>query len=93
MVWRGNNVFGNAGRPQLPHNPDDNVDARDIILYALFARFALVNNETVEFRAVFDDESKIIELDIPSEILHIFDDLTGYQFGPNARAYLDWLCG
>jgi hypothetical protein len=95
MVQRGNRIFGRLGAPPpAPPNPNDElVFPSDFLLYALFARITLTNQKTIEFRSFYDPEERIIELDIPDEILDIFDELTGYEFGPKARAYLDWLAG
>jgi hypothetical protein len=77
------------------HIQSDLFDAktRDLIIYAVLARFALNNNENIEFETVFDEETQTVELVIPDDHLDIFDQMTGMKRGPNFTTYIDWLIG
>jgi len=101
---RGHNVFtrilppaptGFNGAP-TPGNiihPHPASTVRDLFLHALFARIAFTNNDTTEFRTVYDPITNVIDLDIPQEALDALDQVTGMQRGPNFKTFINWLIG
>lgn len=98
-ISRGNSVFKRIGRSPVEKGfsrgfgPPGSVDANDLFLYALFARFTLVNNETIEFETKFDQRTNTIELKIPPEMYPLLDKLTGIKQGPDFKRYIAWLVG
>lgn len=90
---RGNNVFAKI-RPQvLQPRSLEGIKAKDLFLYALFARIALTNNENIEFETNYDEDTETIELQIKDEYLPLFDQITGLKKGPNFQKYINWLIG
>ena len=73
--------------------PQEFDGVRDIILHALFARIALCDESTVEFKTVFDKKTNTVELDFPDALLPVLDEILGMQRGPRFQAYIDWLVG
>lgn len=73
--------------------PTPPASVRDLFLHALFARIALNDNTTIEFRTVYDPATDTIDLDIPDCNVGILDTVTGMQQGPRFRAFIAWLVG
>jgi hypothetical protein len=104
---RGHNVFAKIVPTIQPRQPglDGQVTpgniihpqpastVRDLFLHALFARIAFTNNDTTEFRTVYDPTTNVIELDIPQEAINVLDQITGIQRGPNFKTFINWLIG
>lgn len=90
---RGTNVFRRA--LAIPATNDQTVarDSNDVLLYALFARIAMANNDVVEFETKYDKTLNQIELDVPDESLAIFDQITGMQRGERFKQFINWLIG
>lgn len=65
----------------------------DWIIYAIFARLTLSNNDTIEFDTVFNEQTNTIELCVPDEANDIFNQITGTQRGTKFKRYIDWLIG
>lgn len=85
-------VFGKI-IPQLAQQSDIPVGIRDLFLHALFARLALTDNRIIEFETKYNCSTNTIELQIPSDILPVFDEMLGMQRGPKFQAFIDWLVG
>lgn len=89
---RGSNVFGKI-LPQLAQQSNIPVGIRDLFLHALFARLALSDNRVIEFETKYNCNTNTIELQIPSDVLPLFDEMMGMQRGPKFQAFIDWLVG
>jgi hypothetical protein len=91
-VQRGNNAFGRIEQsPTIPGRIF--LRMRDLFLHALFARLAFNDDDTVEFRTVYDPDTETIELDIPNKALPFLDQITGIQRGENFKTFINWLIG
>ena len=90
---RGKCVFSKIAQQvkAIPSQSPTGVD--DLFLHALFARIALKDQNVVEFETCFNPETNTIELDVPSNLLPIFNEVVGMQRGPKFQAYIDWLVG
>lgn len=88
---RGNCV-GKAIQPSIKPYPQASY-INDWIIYAIFARMTLSNNDTVEFDTIFDEQNNTIELCIPSGASDAFNQITGTRRGTNFKKYIDWLIG
>lgn len=84
-------------RPDFTESKCNNLDhsdlmsrVNDLVLHVLFARVSLDNNTHHEFQTIYDRETKMLEIDIPSCYLDFLEDI---QVGPNIRRYLRWLVG
>lgn len=85
-------VFGNI-KPQIPSIPIGITGLRDAFLYVLFARFALGDNDTVEFQTKYNPATDTMELFYPDKADPLFDTLMGVQRGELFKRYMDWLMG
>jgi hypothetical protein len=90
---RGKSVFAKIQKQMPKVMPGGPVAARDLFLYALFARIALKDNDNIEFETKFNEDTNTIELIIPPKMLPLLDQITGMQRGPNFKKYIDWLIG
>jgi len=89
---RGHSVF--APRVPIPRiSPHAPLTVNDYFLFALFARLALSNNDTIEFETKYNPATNTIELIIDDKAKPFFDQLTGMQRGPNFKMFIDWLIG
>ena len=91
MTTRGNCV-GKAIQPAIRAHPQHSY-INDWIIYAIFARLTLSNNDTIEFDTTFNQETNTIELCLPEGTTAAFNHITGAQRGPNFKRYIDWLIG
>lgn len=89
---RGNKA---SAKIQVAIPQTSNIDpiVNDLFLYALFARLTFTNNDKVEFRTEYSQDTNTIELQIPPNYLQVFDELTGIHQGPNFKAFINWLIG
>jgi hypothetical protein len=90
---RGKNVFAKLSLPVTNPTAISAAGVNDIVLHALICRVALQNEEVVEFGAVYDKATDTIELDVPTEAMPIFEQLTGMQRGDKLRTFINWLIG
>jgi hypothetical protein len=91
MVTRGDKVFRQIiPLPQLTSDPPV---TNDIMIYALFARITLTNNNIIEFETKFHRDTNTIELVVPAEAMPLLDQITGIQRGPVFKRFIDWLIG
>lgn len=72
---------------------DNNIDSNDpnihdLIIHAAICRIAYADNNTEEFNTQYDPETRIVDCDIPDQLL---DYLTRVEVGPKLEKYFSWL--
>lgn len=69
---------------------DDGSFITSMILNILHARVTASNGTTHEFETVYDPDTGVLDIDIPSCYLDFMESI---QIGPNIKRYLQWLIG
>lgn len=67
---------------------DVDPNIRDVIIHAAICRIAFADDTNHEFHTVYDEETNILDIDIPDDELN---DLTRITLGPKIEKYFSWL--
>ena len=70
------------------NNNSNDPNIHDLIIHAAICRVAYSDNNTEEFNTQYDPSTKIVDCDIPDQLL---DYLTRVEVGPKLEKYFSWL--